>query len=57
MAMSSDFIVGFPGETEEDFQKMMKLIHDIRFDNSFSFIFSPAPARLPPTCRTTPRTR
>ena len=43
MAMSSDFIVGFPGETEEDFQKMMKLIHDIRFDNSFSFIFSPRP--------------
>ncbi len=43
LAMSSDFIVGFPGETEEDFQKMMKLIHDIRFDNSFSFIFSPRP--------------
>ena len=43
MAMSSDFIVGFPGETEEDFQKMMKLIHDVRFDNSFSFIFSPRP--------------
>jgi tRNA-2-methylthio-N6-dimethylallyladenosine synthase len=30
-------------ETEEDFQKMMKLIHDVRFDNSFSFIFSPRP--------------
>ena len=43
MAMSSDFIVGFPGETEDDFQKMMKLIHDVRFDNSFSFIFSPRP--------------
>ncbi len=43
MAMSSDFIVGFPGETEEDFQKMMKLIADVRFDNSFSFIFSPRP--------------
>ncbi|MEF9964005.1 MAG: tRNA (N6-isopentenyl adenosine(37)-C2)-methylthiotransferase MiaB [Comamonas sp.] len=43
LAMSSDFIVGFPGETEEDFQKMMKLIHDLRFDNSFSFIFSPRP--------------
>lgn len=43
LAMSSDFIVGFPGETEEDFQKMMKLIHDVRFDNSFSFIFSPRP--------------
>ncbi|GAB3357476.1 MULTISPECIES: tRNA (N6-isopentenyl adenosine(37)-C2)-methylthiotransferase MiaB [Giesbergeria] len=43
MAMSSDFIVGFPGETEDDFQKMMKLIDDVRFDNSFSFIFSPRP--------------
>jgi tRNA-2-methylthio-N6-dimethylallyladenosine synthase len=35
--------VGFPGETEEDFNKMMKLIDDIGFDNSFSFIFSPRP--------------
>ena len=43
MAMSSDFIVGFPGETEDDFGKMMKLIDDISFDNSFSFIFSPRP--------------
>ena len=43
MAMSSDFIVGFPGETEEDFGKMMKLIDEIGFDNSFSFIFSPRP--------------
>lgn len=43
MAMSSDFIVGFPGETEDDFKKMMKLIDDIGFDNSFSFIFSPRP--------------
>ena len=43
LAMSSDFIVGFPGETEEDFGKMMKLIDDVGFDNSFSFIFSPRP--------------
>jgi tRNA-2-methylthio-N6-dimethylallyladenosine synthase len=43
MAMSSDFIVGFPGETEDDFGKMMKLIDEIGFDNSFSFIFSPRP--------------
>jgi tRNA-2-methylthio-N6-dimethylallyladenosine synthase len=43
MAMSSDFIVGFPGETEDDFNKMMRLIDDITFDNSFSFIFSPRP--------------
>ena len=43
MAMSSDFIVGFPGETAEDFDKMMRLIDDIGFDNSFSFVFSPRP--------------
>jgi tRNA-2-methylthio-N6-dimethylallyladenosine synthase len=41
--LSSDFIVGFPGETEDDFNKMMKLIDDMGFDNSFSFIFSPRP--------------
>ena len=43
MAISSDFIVGFPGETDDDFAKMMKLIADVGFDNSFSFIFSPRP--------------
>jgi tRNA-2-methylthio-N6-dimethylallyladenosine synthase len=43
LAMSSDFIVGFPGETEEDFQKMMRLIDDVGYDISFSFIFSPRP--------------
>jgi tRNA-2-methylthio-N6-dimethylallyladenosine synthase len=43
LQMSSDFIVGFPGETEEDFAKMMKLIDDVGFDISFSFIFSPRP--------------
>ena len=43
MSMSSDFIVGFPGETEDDFQKMMRLIEDVGYDTSFSFIFSPRP--------------
>ncbi len=43
MAISSDFIVGFPGETQDDFDKLMKLVDDIGFDNSFSFIFSPRP--------------
>jgi tRNA-2-methylthio-N6-dimethylallyladenosine synthase len=43
MALSSDFIVGFPGETDDDFNKMMKLITDVGFDASFSFIFSPRP--------------
>ena len=43
ISISSDFIVGFPGETEADFEAMMKLIDDIGFDNSFSFVFSPRP--------------
>ncbi len=43
MSISSDFIVGFPGETDDNFAKMMKLIDDVGFDNSFSFIFSPRP--------------
>ncbi len=43
LSLSSDFIVGFPGETDDDFAKMMKLIHDVGFDASFSFIFSPRP--------------
>ncbi len=43
MALSSDFIVGFPGETEDDHAKLMKLMDDVGFDNSFSFIFSPRP--------------
>jgi len=43
LSLSSDFIVGFPGETEDDFQKMMKLITDVGYDTSFSFIFSPRP--------------
>jgi tRNA-2-methylthio-N6-dimethylallyladenosine synthase len=43
ISLSSDFIVGFPGETDEDFAKMMKLIEDVGFDSSFSFVFSPRP--------------
>jgi tRNA-2-methylthio-N6-dimethylallyladenosine synthase len=43
IAISSDFIVGFPGETEEDFEATMKLIDDVDFDQSFSFIYSARP--------------
>ena len=43
MSISSDFIVGFPGETEADFEAMMKLIADVGFDTSYSFIFSKRP--------------
>jgi tRNA-2-methylthio-N6-dimethylallyladenosine synthase len=43
ISLSSDFIIGFPGETDDDFEKTMKLIEDVGFDNSFSFIYSPRP--------------
>jgi len=43
ISLSSDFIVGFPGETEDDFAKLMKLIDDVGFDSSFSFVFSARP--------------
>jgi len=43
IAISSDFIVGFPGETDADFEKTMKLIEDVGFDQSFSFIYSRRP--------------
>src|SRR5512135_434638 len=41
ISISSDFIVGFPGETDADFEQTMKLVEDVRFDGSFSFIYSP----------------
>ncbi|GAA4650553.1 tRNA (N6-isopentenyl adenosine(37)-C2)-methylthiotransferase MiaB [Kistimonas scapharcae] len=43
LSMSSDFIVGFPGETDRDFQDTMNLIADVNFDASFSFIYSKRP--------------
>ena len=43
ISISSDFIVGFPGETEDDFDRTMQLIDDVGFDHSFSFVFSPRP--------------
>ena len=43
VSMSSDFIIGFPGETEADFRATMKLIEDVGFDMSFSFIYSQRP--------------
>jgi tRNA-2-methylthio-N6-dimethylallyladenosine synthase len=43
ISLSSDFIIGFPGETEADFAATMKLIEDMNFDDSFSFIYSPRP--------------
>ena len=43
ISLSSDFIVGFPGETERDFEDTLRLIEELNFDQSFSFIFSPRP--------------
>ncbi len=43
LSLSTDFIVGFPGETDDDFAKAMKLIDDVGFDSSFSFVFSTRP--------------
>ncbi len=42
-AVSSDFIVGFPGETDEDFEQTLQLVEDICFESSFSFMYSPRP--------------
>ncbi len=43
VSISSDFIVGFPGESAEDFEQTMKLVEEVRFDGSFSFVFSARP--------------
>ena len=43
ISISSDFIIGFPGETEADFEQTLKLVEDVRFDGSFSFIYSARP--------------
>ncbi len=43
ISITSDFIIGFPGETDEDFEKTIKLAEEIRFDGSFSFIYSRRP--------------
>jgi tRNA-2-methylthio-N6-dimethylallyladenosine synthase len=43
LSLSSDFIVGYPGETDEDFEQTMTLIRDLKFDHSYSFLFSPRP--------------
>jgi tRNA-2-methylthio-N6-dimethylallyladenosine synthase len=43
ISLSTDIIVGFPGETDEDHAKTMKLLEDVQYDNSFAFIFSPRP--------------
>jgi tRNA-2-methylthio-N6-dimethylallyladenosine synthase len=43
ISLSSDFIVGFPGETDDDFERLLALVDEIGFDASFSFVYSPRP--------------
>jgi tRNA-2-methylthio-N6-dimethylallyladenosine synthase len=43
ISVSSDFIVGFPGETERDFEQTLQLVRDLHIDQSFSFVYSPRP--------------
>jgi tRNA-2-methylthio-N6-dimethylallyladenosine synthase len=43
LAVSTDIIVGFPGETEEDFQQTMAVVAEARYDQAFTFLFSPRP--------------
>jgi len=43
IAITTDFIVGFPGETDADFEASLRLLAEARFENSFSFVFSPRP--------------
>jgi len=43
LSLSTDFIVGFPGETDDDFERTMKLVADVGFDGAYSFLYSPRP--------------
>jgi tRNA-2-methylthio-N6-dimethylallyladenosine synthase len=43
LALTSDFIVGFPGETDDDFERTVKLVEDLNFDSSYSFVYSKRP--------------
>ena len=52
LSLSSDFIVGFPGETDADFEQTLRLVDDVRFDGAFSFATARGPARRLRNCRT-----
>ena len=65
MALSTDFIVGFPGETDEDFEATLQILDQVAFDSSFSFVYSPRPGTaslrlkddLPPAVKSARLTR
>ena len=56
-AITTDIIVGFPGETDADFEETMEVVEQVRYDSAFTFVFSPRRGRSPPSSRTTCRTR
>jgi len=57
ISISSDFIVGFPGETERDFEASLRFFDEVGFDGSFSFVYSRRPGLPPQISATIPRTR
>ena len=57
MALSGDFIVGFPGETDADFEDTLNLIESVGYASAYSFKYSPGPELLPPSTRTRCRMR
>ncbi len=48
ISLTTDLIVGFPGETHEDFQQTLSLVQEVEFDSAFTFIFSPRQGGTPP---------
>ena len=57
LALGTDLIVGFPGETEEDFEQTLEVVEAVRYDSAFTFIFSPRAGTEAAACRTRCRTR
>ena len=52
LALTTDLIVGFPGETEDDFRETVEVVEEVGFDGAYTFVFSPGAARRPRRCRT-----
>ena len=57
LALTTDIIVGFPGETEADFRETLEVVEEVGFDGAFTFVYSPRAGRTRPRCRTRCRTR
>ena len=57
VAFGTDIIVGFPGETEDDFRETLEVVEEVGFDSAFTFVYSPRPAPRRPRCPTRCRTR